>query len=318
MVSDFLFINLFERYKYQLIYFIVNPAAGSGKAEAAVPTIEKVVRGSNIDYSILRTAKPGDVERISGLIDFGAAGAIICVGGDGTVCEYAGLAIEHDIKYGVIPAGSANDMLLAIPGADISTEKFRSFEDKISYYAKKALFGGDTVFIDAISINRNKYFLNIGGTGIEIQVLKDAIPLKKYFGGAAYFFSLMKNAITYKAGEMTVTVDGEAEKDVFLSIAVCNGSHYGGKMRIAPPAVINDGKITLCKIKKMPKLKLATLFPAVKPGWHTHFKEVSYINCESVTLEYEGSKTINLDGNLIEYESPLTFEILAGAVEFIV
>ena len=302
-----------------MTYFIVNPASGNGKAAAAVPIIEKAARDNGKAYTFIHTEKSGDTDRVAGLIDMDAAAAIICVGGDGTAQEYAGLAVGRKIRFGVVPAGSANDMLLSVPvpGGSGGVKKFRSFDERIAYYADRA-FIGETVDIDAVSVNGRHYFMNIGGTGVDIQVLKDAQPIKKYFGGAAYFISLIKNAVTYSASEMTLTVDGKAETDRYLIIAVCNGGYYGGNLRIAPPAVINDGSITLCKITKMARPKVAAIFPSVKPGWHTGFKEVSFVNCLRVKVEFEGKKTINLDGNLSDYDSPVTFEIMKSAVKFIV
>ena len=37
--------------------------------------------------------------------------------------------------------------------------------------------------VDAVKINGESYFFNIGGTGIDIQVLINALPLKKILGG---------------------------------------------------------------------------------------------------------------------------------------
>ena len=300
--------------EHTVFYIIVNPIAGAGKTETAIPLIERVMRREDKPYALIRTEKPYDIDRITSMIDFSHADAIICAGGDGTIQEYASLAVGRDIKYGVIPTGSANDLLYSIPGARV---KFRSFEEKITYYTQR-IIDGAIAPIDAISLNGERYFLNIAGTGIDAQVVHDALPMKKYFGSAAYFISLAKNAVTYKTEEMVIYVDGVRESDEFLLLAVSNGSYYGGNLRVSPPAVVDDGKITLCIVRKMPKLKLAALFPAVKPGWHTGFKEVSYVNCDNVTIEYTGKKTINIDGNLCELESPLFFEIKKGAVKFIV
>jgi len=297
-----------------LIHFIVNPVAGSGKAETAVPVIEKLMRESGAEYSIIFTQAPGDFARIAGQIDLNTAKTIACVGGDGTVQEYVGLAVQRDISFAVVPAGSGNDLLYSIPGFP---GNFRTFEEKTAFYTKKILTG-NTIPADIISVNSERYFFNIGGTGIDIQVLKDAIPLKKTFSGAAYFMSLIKNAITYHAEEMTLTVDGESETGKLLLLAVSNGAYYGGKLQIAPGAMIDDGLITLCKVKNMPRIKLMLMFPLVKPGRHTKLKEVSILNCEEIKLEYHGKKTINFDGNLYEYESPLKFQIIKSAVRLVI
>lgn len=297
-----------------MIYFIVNPAAGSGKAEAAAPIIENIMQRHGADYEIIRTSRPNDVARVAGMIDFSAAEAIICVGGDGTVQEYVGLAVGRGINFGVIPAGSANDLLLSTSDGK---RKFKAFEEKITFYTDK-IIGGKTTPVDVIILNKDRYLLNIGGTGIDIKVLQDALPMKKRLGAAAYFISLIKNSVTYKSTTMTLTVDGVKETGNYLLLAVSNGQYYGGNLRIAPPALIDDGKITLCKVCKMPRIKLMLLFPLVKPGWHTKFREVTYVECTDVMLEFDGKKTINLDGNLIEYMSPLSFKIQKSAVKLLI
>jgi len=297
-----------------LIYFIINPAAGSGKAKEATPVIERLMQARGAEYSVVFTHSPGDFAHVAGQIDFDKAKTIACVGGDGTVQEYVGLAAQRDVNFAIIPAGSANDLLHSAPGG---VPKFRAFEEKIAFYTNKIL-DGRTIPADVVEVNDELYFFNIGGTGIDIEVLKGALPLKKIFGGAAYFISLIKNAVIYRTEEMTLTVDGESETGEFLLLAISNGAYYGGNMKIAPSAVIDDGLITLCKITKMPRLRLMTLFPLVKSGRHTVLKEVSMHNCEEVKLEYQGKKTINVDGNLYEFESPLAFRIIKSAVRLVV
>jgi len=301
-----------------LIYFIVNPAAGSGRVKTAVPVIERIMQEKNISYSIINTEGPGDFARISGLIDYNKASAVICVGGDGTIQEYIGLAVNRDISFGIIPAGSGNDLIYSIPNNNPNTKrKFASFEEKIIFYTNK-ITESNIAYVDAVKVNEDAYFFNIGGTGIDIQVLIDALPLKKAFGGGAYFLSLIKNVVTYNTGEMKLTVDGVAETEKILLLAICNGSYYGGGLKIAPSAVMNDGFLTLCKIKKMPRIKMMAMFPRVKSGGHVKIRGVSFVNCSTVKLEFDGKKTINLDGNLYDFESPLTFEIMKGAVRLII
>jgi len=299
-----------------LIYFIVNPFAGSGKVRTAVPIIEKIMRENNIEHLFINTRGSDDFARISGLIDYSKVPSIVCVGGDGTIQEYIGLAVNRDINFGVIPAGSGNDLIKSFPKA-IPKQKFDSYEEKIIFYTNK-IIENKTETVDAVSVNGDKYFFNIGGTGIDIQVLVDTLPIKHIFGGGSYFLSLIKNVFTYSTEEITLTVDGITETAKYLLLAICNGSYYGGGLKIAPPAVMNDGFITLCKIADMPRAKMIAMFGKVKNGGHVNIKEVSFINCSSVKLEFSGKMVINLDGNLCDFESPLTFEILKGAVKLIV
>jgi YegS/Rv2252/BmrU family lipid kinase len=297
-----------------MIYFIINPAAGSGKTKAAIPVIEKIMREHNADYSLIHTRSPDDFVHVAEQIDWNIAKTVACVGGDGTVQEYVCLAVNRGVNFAIIPTGSANDFLYSMPGG---CPKFRSHGERTAFYTNKILAGG-TMGADVIAVNDEKYFFNIGGTGIDIQVLMDAQPLKKIFGGGAYFLSLIKNAATYRAEKMTLHVDGVAETGKFLVFAIANGAYYGGKMHVAPSARIDDGLITLCKIANMPRLKLMALFPSVKPGRHIRMKQVQIRHCKEVTLEYSGKRILNFDGNLYPFDGPVTYKVLAGAVRLII
>ena len=248
-----------------MIYFIVNPAAGSGKGAKAVPIIERVMAAHGAAYAIIHTEKSDDdYRRVSELIDYGREAAIVSVGGDGTSQEYAGLAVGKNAGFGVIPVGSGNDLLYSIPGMH---RKFRSFDEKITFYAEK-IAAGKTAAIDAVTVN-GRYFINIAGTGLDIRVLKGALPLKKRLGGSAYFISLIKNVFTYKPEKMRLTIDGAEQTGEYALLAIANGSYYGGHMRVVPPAVADDGLLTVCVVRRMLKIKLLAMFPLVKPGWHT-------------------------------------------------
>lgn len=294
-----------------MICFVINHTAGAGKAKHAVPIIERVAREAGVDYQLVYAATPGD---LAAETDIDALSTIAVVGGDGTAQKYIAHAVNRDVNFGIIPGGSGNDFIRSIPGG---LQKFGTFTEKVEHYTRKVL-AGKTMPADVVSVNGDKYFLNIGGTGIDIEVLKYAKPLKKRFGGGAYFLSLMKNAVTYRTHEITLIVDGKRETDKFLLIAIANGGYYGGGLRIAPGAAINDGLLTLVKVRKMPRIKLMALFPLVKPGKHIRMREVTLHTCQEVTLEYTGSRTINLDGSLNEFEKSVTFTVVKDAVRLIV
>ncbi|MDR1703907.1 MAG: hypothetical protein LBS19_04375, partial [Clostridiales bacterium] len=68
----------------------------------------------------------------------------------------------------------------------------------------------------------------------------------------------------------------------------------------------------------MPRWKTIAMFAQVRKGGHTKLKEVSVVNCRSVKLEFGEARTVHMDGNLEDFESPLTFEIIKKAVKLIV
>ena len=58
--------------------------------------------------------------------------------------------------------------------------------------------------------------------------------------------------------------------------AFANTSTYGGGMKIAPHAQMDDGHLDVCVIGGMDPFKLACMFPTVYFGRHLRIREVDY------------------------------------------
>ena len=135
------------------------------------------------------------------------------------------------------------------------------------------------------------------------------------FGKKAYVVSAIISIFSHKNTPFTILVDGkELIEGMFTLVTVCNGQYYGGNMRIAPSAEINDGLITLCLVSAMGRLKAFTLFPIMLLEKHTRLKAIKYIECKRVTLMPEDSTTLCMDGNLYKRSEPLDFKILPRAI----
>jgi diacylglycerol kinase family enzyme len=78
--------------------------------------------------------------------------------------------------------------------------------------------------------------------------------------------------------------------------------------------VIDDGKITLCLVSGMGRLKTMVIFPSILLEKHTGLDTVRFITCEKVTLDWQGEETLCMDGNLYPHSGPVTFEVLPGAL----
>ncbi len=306
-----------------MIYFIVNPAAGSGKSVKAVPYIEEVMTQAGQDYKFIYTNKPKDAETIKSAIDFGIAKAVICVGGDGTIQEVMPLMLNTGIPMGLIPSGSGNDFAGSLEGFRITEG---SFEQKIKGYTKK-LLTAKAVDTDAVSLKGKPvgrddfeqfFFVNISSIGIDAEVAASVPKLKKTFGGAAYLVALIKTIFTYRSSSVRVTADGKRLDDKFLLTAVCNGRFYGGGFMIAPMADLGDGELTVCLVRHMPRLKVLVLFPSAMKGKHTRFKEVLQYNCKKIVMEFEGVRNTNLDGNMFTFKSPIEYEVMRGALRMLI
>lgn len=80
--------------------------------------------------------------------------------------------------------------------------------------------------------------------------------------------------------------------------ALANASTYGGGMKIAPHAQIDDGHLDVCVIGGTDPFTLACMFPAVYFGRHLRVREVDHFQATRLRVETEASLEIYADGEL--------------------
>jgi diacylglycerol kinase family enzyme len=93
----------------QNVLVLVNPISGRGRGRTAVADLEKAFQKAGIPADIITLTKAGEVTPLV-QENASAYGAVVAVGGDGTVCETAATVHQTamDIPVGVIPWGLSN------------------------------------------------------------------------------------------------------------------------------------------------------------------------------------------------------------------
>ena len=290
-----------------MYHCIVNPAAGRGKGQHMISAIASFMAAHGAEIDIKMTHDSLDGTLFAKEACTSNSEGIIAVGGDGTLQEIVtGMLDGRDqckTPLALIPCGSGDDWR-------------RSFN--IGFGCDKmleAVLLNKPQKIDAIRVNKMTC-INIGNIGLDAKIVKNAQPFKRLFGNKSYVVSALISIMRHKNTPITIHIDDEDPiEDDFTLVAVCNGQYYGGGMRINPLAVIDDGRITLCLVSALSKLKTLALFPLMLMERHTGFKAIKYIECKKVKLIPKGEKIFCLDGNLYESAEPLEFEILPKAVK---
>ena len=296
-----------------MYYFIWNPAAGKGESEKVLPVVESFMKKRGLPYTLLKTERPGHAAELAEkAVKSRDTAAVVAIGGDGTVTEAASGMVDAEVPLACIPLGNGNDYMSNF----INLKKYKSAEEKTKR-CLEVLISGRRQMVDMISVN-GSYALNIGNIGLDADVADYGTRLKHVFGSMSYVIAMIKSIFTYRPLSASVTVDGVKRQGLFTLIAVCNGARYGGGFVIAPQARVDDGKLTLCMVDRIPRLKILVLFPLVLMGGrHTRLKEVTFVSCEQVKIEYEGTEKMCLDGNIHRWRGPVSFVSLPAALEMI-
>ena len=244
----------------------------------------------------------------------------VLFGGDGTVHRHLTTLVEYELPLLVVPCGSGNDFARAL--------NLRTMGDALGAWTKFAETGENVRSVDLGTIElsgsssnggESKYFSSIAGLGLDSAITKRANALPRWLkANGGYALSAPREFLSFPPFSMRFALNGTlAAFQPSLLAAIANAPSYGGGMKIAPRACLDDGKLDVCVVRAMDKLKLFCLFPTVYFGRHLDFREVEYAQAPAVKIETERPLDVYADG---EYagQTPVEFGVAPRALKVIV
>lgn len=284
---------------------IKNPVAGNPKNHRWVDTLMSELDKQGLSYDWVETNAPGHGTKLA----YEAAafyGAIVAMGGDGTVNEVAkGLLDRGEGVLGILPIGNGNDF-------------YRNFADKVDMLeAIQKLTHGEIKKIDVGIDDEKRYALNIASVGLDAftshiqKKIRRCVP--KTLG---YVLALIYSMAVYRKQQVKIRLD--EREFVSNNVLLCFGSGktYGGGIKIMPWASMDDGYFHVVNIIDLPNLMLFFIAPSIIFGLHTKFKKFVKVY-KAKEVEIQGKNLIlNLDGELFDVEK-IHFKILPGRLSVI-
>jgi len=134
-----------------------------------------------------------------------------------------------------------------------------------------------------------------------------------------YFLCAPREFLRFTAFPMKVSCNGDESSrfEPTILAAIANAPAYGGGMRIAPHAKLDDGKLDVCVVRGMDVFRLFCLFPTVYFGRHLGFDEVEYAQTTSVRIDTEYPLDVYADGEYV-CQTPAEFSVARNALKMIV
>lgn len=281
---------------------IYNPVSGGGKGNDLANKAASVLMDRKLECRLYASIGVGDPAVQAKLALKDGCSALVCLGGDGTLSEVVGVAVDGKVPLYIVPSGTGNDFarVLRLP------------KDPIA--ALQRQLDGQPVMVDCGRIN-GKSFINISGTGFDVAVLEKTEELKSIYPGEKAYRKALKAVLkAYKPLEAMVSIDdGPFEKRRISIIEVANGQYFGGGMHVAPQAQIRDGLFDLIVIRDIPKALLIYLLPLFLLGQHVRTGLAKRMLVRKVVIRSE-NMTVNIDGRL-EKMNEAAFEIQPGALQ---
>jgi diacylglycerol kinase (ATP) len=269
---------------------IVNPLSGAGAsssaAQARIALLVERFTSANVRGSVHLTERPFHAGELARAAVGAGVRLVIAWGGDGTINEVATALAGTGVVLGIIPAGSGNGFAheLGIPAAPRAA-------------VEVALHGRDRS-VDAGEL-AGRLFFNIAGIGFDAVVAQRFNTRALGRRGMGPYVQIgLQETFRYRASRYRIRLDDETFETNALLIAFANGREYGNRIRLAPHARLDDGRLEAMIVED--RGPLARLWSGRHLALGTPHKapRVFARSIESATIACDGEMLYHLDGEI--------------------
>ena len=172
---------------------------------------------------------------------------------------------------------------------------------------------------------RSVLFSCAAGVGLDGEIARRANALPRWLRGhGGYALSLPAALLRFRPFSLQLSVAEAEGGELFprsqqpaLAVIFANTQVYGGGMRVAPKAKMDDGFLDVCVIHSLSKLKLLGVFPSVYYGRHLGIREVEYFPAAGARVETGRELDVYADGEYV-CRTPVEIGVAGRALRVIV
>lgn len=276
---------------------IANRCSGKGTGEKCLDAVTKYLDERGIEYTVHTTERRGHGMELAKTLSAAGSNVIVALGGDGTFHEVLNGIDFQKSRMGFIPAGRGNDF--AIGSNAISLDPIKAIDNIVNGIERD---------LDYIQIG-NRRCVNVGGTGMDVDVLLKTAKSKNKL---TYVASLLRCLLHFKPYHVTAEINGESKQYDCIMLGVCNGTQFGGGIKLCPVAKPDDGKMDVIIMTKPKHKPTIFVMPKFVKGKHMDMKCTTHIICESIKVTTDAP--VELDGE-IYYDLDFDARIVKGGLK---
>lgn len=285
---------------------IYNPASRGMVGTSRQRKIERALLDGGIELEVFTALRPGDARQHAVSARDGSCQMVITAGGDGTIHEVINGIAGSNLVLGVLPMGTGNVLAWEL-GIPLDPQA-----------ACGVLTGGTERVIDLGRSTDGRYFSCMAGVGIDAQVVREVTSVAKgLFGSFAYLIGGIGILIHRGLTELSIEMDGHKPPVVGYATVICNAAHYGGRFRLCPSAVIDDGLFDVCILQKRDSIALLRSGISVIMNNHRRMRGISFNRASSVLVSSPHKVLVQSDGDIIG-ATPIGFSIVPRALRVMV
>jgi diacylglycerol kinase (ATP) len=271
------------------------------------------------------TERPGDGRRLAALGAKEGRELIIACGGDGTISEVANGILESasDVELGILPSGTGGDFRRTLNIPTRAADAARTLRNGRT----RRIDVGRATYLNHEGAQESRYFLGVASLGMSTHIIarvKESgsrwLPATRsgWLGGKLSF-ALSTAQTTLSPPRTAVVVqlnDGREQRLTVSNLCIANARYFGGGMKVAPDARLDDGQFDVITINDLGSLKILTNAHKLYRGTHLEMEQVHQAHARVVVARptRKNEKVmIEIDGELPGH-LPAKFEILPRAL----
>lgn len=294
------------------VTLVVNPAAGGGRAGGMAGAVEQRLRAHGLDVrgTIAEDLEHARASSREAVVD----GRIVALlGGDGLVGAVAdAIRDDDDATIGVLPCGSGNDLarVLGIPSDPLAACEVVASGTRVPLDLGELTGDGEA---------RGRAFVGIASFGFDSEANALANEAPRALGSAIYAYGALRALLRWRPARFTLELDdGRSVSFSGYSVGAANSSTYGGGMRVAPAARLDDGELDLVYVEAMSRLRFLTrILPKVFSGAHVRERGVHELRVKEARLHADRRFVVYADGDPIG-ALPASVRALEAAISVLV
>lgn len=288
-----------------MFHVMVNPTAGAGRAVQRAQQLEQRLLTLGFACKLYISQQPGDLHRWTR--DIKEAGAVIAVGGDGTVSEVIRGILSHPAPraFCALPCGSGNDFAYALG--------WRTADDVIA-----AVQRGLPERIDLVSVNGQIAAYGLG-MGFDAQVAAAAEHAPKWLRGLPrYLWAILRVLPSLKRPHLKLEVGGvTVYEGRSVLAAAMNTPTAGGGFKLAPNADPRDGLLEIMVGGDLSRWQTLLILPKVIAGTHVHNSNVHVFKAQHARFTWQYPMHAHTDGEQLPQSAVFEVECLPAALEIL-
>ena len=282
---------------------LCNPWSGGGKVER----FGLADRANSLGVETVLLDRGLDLEALARAAVAGGADCLGMAGGDGSQALVASIAVEHDLPFVCVSAGTRNHFALDL-GLDRNDppESLRAFSDAVERRVDYATVNGRFLV--------NNVSLGVYATIVQQEGYRDAKAettrrmLPDLLGQREEPFDLQ-----------FVTPDGVEVDGCFLIMVSNNPYVLGPSLDVSQRRRLDTGRLGVFAVSAGTGAQAAEVVTLALAGKGSASGSLHQFECDSFEVRSRSGKAyVGVDGEALELETPLVFRIHPGGLRMLV